>query len=137
VALRLGGNAPLTLFASSCAAAGSGAMVSAKKREVVIDPRQADRQHVLLGATIRLPGGEIADATITNLSPAGFCAVPSIKLSEGAEFRIELPVGRAPAARIVWIKGDVAGCTFLRPLSLDEVRLIAEIWDGNADRPLA
>jgi hypothetical protein len=111
-------------------------MVSTKKLHVVIDPRQADRRPVLLGATIRLPGGDVADATVTDLSPIGFSARVAAALTVGMKVRIDLPVGSAPSALIAWIDGDRIGCTFIVPLANDEVRLIAEIWDGAPSCPV-
>jgi hypothetical protein len=109
-------------------------MPSTKKVRVVIDPRQPGRSPVMLAATVRLPEGRAVEATITDLSQYGFRATIAADLGEGAVFRIDLPVGSVPEARVVWIDGDIAGCVFLVPLAADEARLIAEIWDGAIGR---
>lgn len=107
-------------------------MASAKKIHVVIDPRQSDRNAVMLAATVHLPGGEVVEVTITDLSPHGFRARIPADLAGGVILRIELPVGTAPHARVVWVDGNTVGCAFLDPLAPEEVRLIADIWDGAA-----
>jgi hypothetical protein len=105
-------------------------MTDAKIETAIIDPRSPGRRAVMMAATMRLPGGEAIDATITDLSQHGFRATIGCHLPEGALIRIDLPVGSAPRARIIWSYGYRVGCIFLTPLAMDEVRLIAEIWDG-------
>jgi hypothetical protein len=112
-------------------------MTQAKIVTAIIDPRSPGRRSVMMSATMRLPGGDTIDATITDLSQNGFRATIDAHLAEGALIRIDLPVGSAPRAKIVWSYGDRVGCAFLTPLATDEVRLIAEIWDGAAGPGLA
>jgi hypothetical protein len=111
-------------------------MASAKKVHVVIDPRQSGRNPVMLAAAVWLPDGGVVEATIIELSPHGFRMRIAADLAEGVILRIELPVGTAPHARIVWVDGKTAGCAFLDPLAPEEVRLIADIWDGAAGPPM-
>jgi hypothetical protein len=113
-------------------------MAFGKKMQVVIDSRQAERRPVLLSALVRLPAGEAVEVTILDLSAAGFRANIPLNLTEGSLLRIGLPIGKMPHARVAWVGEDCVGCEFIAPLAGEEVRLIAEIWEGvpgtNASR---
>jgi hypothetical protein len=104
-------------------------MALGRKLHVVIDPRQAPRRPVLMAATVRPAVGEPVEITILDLSELGFRATIPLDLREGMLLRVTLPIGRAPHARVVWVKEDAVGCEFVAPLASDEVGLISEIWD--------
>ena len=107
-------------------------MAFGKKVQMVIEPRLADRSQVMLSAMVRLPAGEPVEVTIKDLSVTGFRAKIPLELHEGSLLRVGLPIGKMPHARVVWLGEELIGCEFIAPLAAEEVRLISEIWDGEA-----
>jgi hypothetical protein len=104
-------------------------MAFGKKVQMVIEPRTAGRNPVMLAAMIRLPVGDPVEVTIKDLSVTGFRANIPLDLQEGSLLRVGLPIGKMPHARVVWLEEEEVGCEFIAPLAVDEVRLISEIWD--------
>jgi hypothetical protein len=112
-------------------------MTFGKKVQMLIEPRLAGRNPVMMAAMVRLPAGEPVEVTVKDLSVNGFRAHIPLELQEGSLLRVSLPIGRMPHARVIWIEEDLVGCEFIAPLAADEVRLIAEIWDDVAQPPVA
>ena len=108
---------------------GTGWAMATRKIELFIDHRRSVRHRVMLGATVCTPAGEPVEATVTDLSPHGFRATLPMTPDIGTTLRIEMPLGHALQAVVVWVSGSDVGCAFLAPLQEDEVRLVAEIWD--------
>ena len=78
--------------------------------------RQAEREHVEIGAGIRQRGASSVAAQIVDLSTHGFRASTHLDLQLGADVWLKLPGLEAMHARVAWANSHFVGCSFARPL---------------------
>lgn len=80
------------------------------------DGRQAPRKEVVLGAGLRQRGAHAVTVQIMDLSTTGFRAATHLDLMEGSDVWLKLPGLETLHARVVWQRGHLLGCAFVRPL---------------------
>lgn len=74
----------------------------------------------------------IGGVTLTDISHEGIMAAGAGQFVPGARLIIEIPLVGWREAAVVWIANNRAGCRFLIPLSLEELRLAAVSSDRLA-----
>jgi hypothetical protein len=80
------------------------------------DGRRAARAEVVLGAGLRQRGAHAVTVQVLDLSVTGFRAATHLELSAGSDIWLKLPGLESLHARVVWMRGHLLGCEFLRPL---------------------
>lgn len=80
------------------------------------DGRRAERREVVLGAGLRQRGAHAVTVQIVDLSTTGFRAATHLTMMEGADVWLKLPGLESLHARVVWMRGHLMGCEFVRPL---------------------
>ena len=93
-----------------------GALTGQLSTEPFEGARQADRQEVVLGAGLRQRGANAVTVQILDLSTHGFRAATHLELSEGTDIWLKLPGLETWHSRVVWMRGHLVGCAFVRPL---------------------
>ncbi|HEX8667790.1 MAG TPA: PilZ domain-containing protein [Allosphingosinicella sp.] len=78
--------------------------------------RRAARAELLLGAGLRQRGAHSVTVQIIDLSTHGFRAATHLSLIEGSDVWLKLPGLESLHARVVWMRGHLLGCEFVRPL---------------------
>lgn len=78
--------------------------------------RKADRRDVVLGAGLRQRGASAVTIQILDLSTHGFRAATHLELPEGTDVWLKLPGLETWHSRVVWMRGHMLGCEFIRPL---------------------
>jgi hypothetical protein len=78
--------------------------------------RRAERHEVVLGAGLRQRGAHAVTVQIVDLSVTGFRAATHLNLLEGSDVWLKLPGLESLHARVVWMRGHLMGCEFVRPL---------------------
>lgn len=78
--------------------------------------RKADRAEVVLGAGLRQRGATAITIQILDLSTHGFRAATHLELAEGTDVWLKLPGLETWHSRVVWMRGHLLGCEFVRPL---------------------
>jgi hypothetical protein len=78
--------------------------------------RRAARAELLLGAGLRQRGAHSVTVQIIDLSTHGFRAATHLSLVEGSDVWLKLPGLESLHARVVWMRGHLLGCEFVRPL---------------------
>lgn len=86
---------------------------------------------------LRLDGTEpneqtIGGVTLTDISQEGLMAADAGQLIPGARIVLEVPLVGWREAEVVWIAGNRAGCRFVTPLEIEELRLAAVSSDRLA-----
>jgi hypothetical protein len=80
------------------------------------DGRRAARAEVVLGAGLRQRGAHAVTVQILDLSITGFRAATHLELERGTDLWLKLPGLESLHSRVVWMKGHLLGCEFVRPL---------------------
>ncbi|HEX2762842.1 MAG TPA: PilZ domain-containing protein [Allosphingosinicella sp.] len=80
------------------------------------DGRRAERQDVVLGAGLRQRGAHAVTIQVVDLSVTGFRAATHLQLMEGSDIWLKLPGLESLHSRVVWMRGHMIGCQFVRPL---------------------
>jgi hypothetical protein len=80
------------------------------------DGRRATRREVVLGAGLRQRGAHAVTVQIVDLSTTGFRAATHLNMVPGADVWLKLPGLESLHARVVWMRGHLMGCEFMRPL---------------------
>jgi hypothetical protein len=78
--------------------------------------RKAERREVVLGAGLRQRGASPVTVQILDLSTHGFRAATHLELNEGTDLWLKLPGLESWHSRVVWMRGHLLGCEFVRPL---------------------
>ena len=78
--------------------------------------RQASRAEVTLGAGLRQRGASGVTIQIMDLSTHGFRAATHLELEKGTDVWLKLPGLESLHAHVVWMRGHLLGCQFVRPL---------------------
>jgi hypothetical protein len=78
--------------------------------------RRAARAELLLGAGLRQRGAHSVTVQIIDLSTHGFRAATHLSLIEGSDVWLKLPGLESLHGRVVWMRGHLLGCEFVRPL---------------------
>jgi hypothetical protein len=90
----------------------------------ITDGRKAERRIVNLAAALREEGAKNVSIVILDISMGGFKAELSETLEEGSEVWLKLPAFEAKRSRIIWLKGNEAGCEFESPLHPRDLELL-------------
>ena len=101
-------------------------------RNILAPPatRKAERSRVSIAATIALKTPRL-EATVLDLSTAGFKIRSSMEAPPGSIVLVKFPKMEAIEARVVWVTGEEAGCEFLEPLPpplLDVILRMSEVF---------
>jgi hypothetical protein len=78
--------------------------------------RRNVRREVVLGAGLRQRGAHAVTVQIVDLSTTGFRAATHLNMVPGADVWLKLPGLESLHARVVWMRGHLMGCEFMRPL---------------------
>jgi hypothetical protein len=78
--------------------------------------RRTERREVVLGAGLRQRGAHAVTVQIVDLSTTGFRAATHLTMFPGADVWLKLPGLESLHARVVWMRGHLMGCEFIRPL---------------------
>jgi hypothetical protein len=78
--------------------------------------RSAVRRSLRLGVQA-YSSGEIAMALIHNMSETSLLLETVVDLAEGEMVQVDIPSANAPAVRVLWREGLLAGCEFVEPVS--------------------
>jgi hypothetical protein len=78
--------------------------------------RRAGRADVVLGAALRQRGAHAVTVQILDLSTHGFRAATHLDLMTGSDVWLKLPGLESLHSRVVWMRGHLMGCEFVRPL---------------------
>jgi hypothetical protein len=70
----------------------------------------------MLGAGLRQRGAHAVTVQIVDLSTEGFRAATHLELIEGSDVWLKLPGIESLHARVVWRRGPMLGCQFVRAL---------------------
>ena len=81
-----------------------------------LDGRRTQRTEVALGAGLRQRGAHAVTIQIIDLSTDGFRAATHLDLFPGSDVWLKLPGIESLHARVVWMRGHMLGCQFVRPL---------------------
>jgi len=81
------------------------------------DSRAAPRRKLHLETSGALPGGEVANVVLHNLSPTGMLLETTLPLNRGDSIEVELPEAGPVAADVVWASGILFGCQFAQPIA--------------------
>lgn len=82
------------------------------------------RLHLMLDGAE--PGDEtIGGVTLTDISRDGLMAADAGQLVPGAKIVLEVPLVGWREAEVIWIAANRAGCRFMVPLNIEELRLAA------------
>jgi hypothetical protein len=82
----------------------------------ITDGRKAERRIVNIAAALREDGAKKSAIVILDVSTGGFkCDTPE-PLEEGVEVWLKLAGFEAKRSRVIWVRGNEAGCEFETPL---------------------
>lgn len=82
----------------------------------VADGRKATRRIVNLAGALREEGSKKLAVVVLDISTGGFKCDTSEPCEEGGEVWLKLPGFEAKRSRVVWVRGNEAGCEFETPL---------------------
>jgi len=88
--------------------------------------RQAERKEIVLGAGLRQRGASAVTVQILDLSTHGFRAATHLELPEGTDVWLKLPGLETWHSRVVWMRGHLLGCSFVRPLHPAVLQMIVK-----------
>jgi hypothetical protein len=80
------------------------------------DSRRAARAEVVIGAGLRQRGAHAVTVQVLDLSVTGFRAATHLELMPGTDLWLKLPGLESLHSRVVWMRGHLLGCEFVRPL---------------------
>ncbi len=78
--------------------------------------RKAERAEVCVGAGLRQRGASGVTVQVLDLSTHGFRAATHLELQSGTDVWLKLPGLESLHAHVVWMRGHLLGCEFVRPL---------------------
>jgi hypothetical protein len=81
-----------------------------------VEGRKAARRELVLGAGLRQRGASGVTIQILDLSTHGFRAATHLELMPGTDVWLKLPGLESWHSRVVWMRGHLLGCEFVRPL---------------------
>jgi hypothetical protein len=81
-----------------------------------VEGRRVPRADVTLGAGLRQRGAHSVTIQIIDLSTEGFRAATHLDLFPGSDVWLKLPGIESLHARVVWMRGHMLGCQFVRAL---------------------
>lgn len=87
----------------------------------ISDGRKAERRIVNIAAALREEGAKRATVVVIDISTGGFKAQTPEPLENGAEVWLKLPGFEAKRSRVIWSRGEEAGCEFEAPLHPREI----------------
>jgi hypothetical protein len=90
----------------------------------ITDGRKAERRIVNLAAALREEGAKNATIVVLDISMGGFRAEVSEPFDDGSEVWLKLPGLEARRSKVVWMRGNEAGCEFEYPLHQQELDTI-------------
>jgi len=79
------------------------------------DGRKAERRIVNIAAALREEGARRLAIVVLDISTGGFKCESPEPLEEGAEMWLKLSGVEAKRSRVVWVRGQEAGCEFETP----------------------
>lgn len=80
------------------------------------DHRKTQRRDVALGAGLRQRGASGVTVQVLDLSITGFRAVTHLELEPGTDLWLKLPGLESLHSRVAWMRGQMIGAEFVRPL---------------------
>jgi hypothetical protein len=93
--------------------------------------RRAERAEVLVGAGLRQRGAHAVTVQVLDLSVSGFRAATHLELMNGTDVWLKLPGLESLHSRVVWMKGHLLGCQFVRPLHPAVLQMIVRNCGGR------
>jgi hypothetical protein len=78
--------------------------------------RKSERADVAFAAGLRQRGAHAVSVQIMDLSVDGFRAATHLQLLPGSDVWLKLPGLETLHSRVVWMRGHMLGCEFVRPL---------------------
>ncbi|MDB5691353.1 MAG: PilZ protein [Alphaproteobacteria bacterium] len=93
--------------------------------------RRAARAEVVLGAGLRQRGAHSVTVQIVDLSTDGFRAATHLDLFPGSDVWLKLPGLESLHGRVVWMRGHLMGCQFVRPLHPAVLDMIVRTVGGR------
>ena len=96
-----------------------------------LDSRRVPRAGVALGAGLRQRGAHAVTIQIIDLSTDGFRAATHLELFAGSDVWLKLPGLESLHARVVWMRGHMLGCQFVRPLHPAVLDMIVRTAGGR------
>ena len=82
----------------------------------ITDGRKAGRRVVNIAAALREEGAKKHAVVVLDISTGGFKCESPEPCEEGSEVWLKLPGFEAKRSRVVWVRGNEAGCEFESPL---------------------
>jgi hypothetical protein len=95
-----------------------------------VQARKAERAEVVLGAGLRQRGASGVTVQILDLSTHGFRAATHLELMPGTDVWLKLPGLESWHSRVVWMRGHLLGCEFLRPLHPAVLQMVVKNAGG-------
>ena len=95
------------------------------------DGRRTSRAEVTVGAGLRQRGAHAVTVQIIDLSTDGFRAATHLELFQGTDVWLKLPGLESLHARVVWMRGHMLGCQFVRPLHPAVLDMIVRAGGGR------
>jgi hypothetical protein len=80
------------------------------------DGRKAVRRIVNIAAALREEGTKTASIVVLDISSGGFKCETTEPLEDGAEVWLKFAGFEAKRSRVIWVRGNEAGCEFETPL---------------------
>jgi hypothetical protein len=80
------------------------------------DLRRAQRTELNVGAGLRQRGASAVTIHVLDLSTTGFRATTHLEMLPGTDVWMKLPGLESLHAQVVWMRGHLLGCAFMRPL---------------------
>jgi hypothetical protein len=96
-----------------------------------LEGRRAARAEVALGAGLRQRGAHAVTVQIIDLSTDGFRAATHLELFPGSDVWLKLPGLESLHSRVVWMRGHMLGCQFVRPLHPAVLEMIVRTTGGR------
>lgn len=88
------------------------------------DGRKAERRIVNIAAALRETGAKRFAIVVLDISTGGFkCEAPE-PLDDGSEVWLKLAGCEAKRSRVVWVRGNEAGCEFETPLHPRDIEVM-------------
>ena len=96
-----------------------------------IEGRRAARKEVTVGAGLRQRGAHAVTIQIIDLSTDGFRAATHLDLFPGSDVWLKLPGLESLHAQVVWMRGHMLGCQFVRPLHPAVLEMVVRAAGGG------
>ena len=96
-----------------------------------LEGRRAARREVTVGAGLRQRGAHAVTIQIIDLSTDGFRAATHLDLFPGSDVWLKLPGLESLHAQVVWMRGHMLGCHFVRPLHPAVLEMVVRTAGGG------